>query len=118
MVRYDLRIVQLEPAVKMCRVKNSWNDLRVFFADDVQPFQWLIAEDGSIKLNDFNRAEFMLYDEEHKQYCKYKNGVGPGDVSIMNLLVRFSLLSFRFACVAYSPLAVPCSGRIPRQTTG
>lgn len=47
--------------------------------DDVQPFQWLVAEDGNIKLNDFNRAEFMLYDEGHGEYCKYRNGVGPGD---------------------------------------
>ena len=72
----------------------------VIIHDDVQPFQWLIADDGHIKVNDFNRAEvsfyayryrclsfssltlfqFMLYDEEHGEYCKYKNGVGPGDV--------------------------------------
>jgi len=25
--------------------------------DDVQLFQWLIADDGHIKMNDFNRAE-------------------------------------------------------------
>ena len=26
----------------------------------------------------------MLYDEEHGEYCKYKNGVGPGDVSTVS----------------------------------
>eukprot|EP00977_Amphora_coffeiformis_P000909 scaffold190_cov171-Amphora_coffeaeformis.AAC.34 len=51
----------------------------VIVHDDVQLFQWLIADDGHIKMNDFNRAEFMVYDEEHKEYCQYKNGVGPGD---------------------------------------
>ena len=29
----------------------------VIVHDDVQPFQWLIADDGHIKINDFNRAE-------------------------------------------------------------
>lgn len=78
----------------------------VIVHDDVQTLQWLIADDGHIKMNDFNRAEvgrsdwlpnqcftlppshtdlnhkFMLYDEEHGMYCRYKNGPGPGDVSV------------------------------------
>jgi len=34
-----------------------------------------------VKLNDFNRAEFMLWDEEEKEYCKYGEGYGQGNVS-------------------------------------
>ena len=41
----------------------------------------MIKEDGTVKLGDFNRAEFMLYDEENGEYCKYRNGPGNGDVS-------------------------------------
>lgn len=51
------------------------------FADDIRLYQWLIADDGNIRLNDFNRAEFMLYDEDAGEYCRYQNGVGPGSVS-------------------------------------
>lgn len=32
-----------------------------------------------IKLNDFNRAEIMLWDEENQEYCKYRNNPGMGD---------------------------------------
>lgn len=59
----------------------------LFCLDDVQAVQWLITEDGNVKLNDFNRAEFMLYDEEHGEYCKYKNGPGPGPVSTDSAVV-------------------------------
>ena len=96
----------------------------VIVHDDVQPFQWLIAEDGHIKMNDFNRAEvstaillelyhdllysmlclqFMLYDEEHGEYCKYKNGVGPGDVSI---IASISTISEFIQLTIYSPFIV------------
>jgi serine/threonine protein kinase len=51
--------------------------------DDVQLPQFMVASDGRLKLGDFNRAEFILYDEEHGNYCKYKNGEGPGDVSMI-----------------------------------
>lgn len=32
-----------------------------------------------LKFNDFNRAEAMLWDEEHQEYCKYERGQGGGD---------------------------------------
>jgi serine/threonine protein kinase len=50
--------------------------------NDVQLAQFLFSADKSIlKLNDFNRAEFMLWDDEHQEYCRYKNGRGHGNVS-------------------------------------
>ena len=51
------------------------------FTDDIQLPQFMVTNDGRLKLGDFNRAEFMLYDEEHGEYCKYRNGHGHGDVS-------------------------------------
>ena len=41
----------------------------------------MVKSDGNLKLGDFNRGEFPLYDEENGEYCKYLNGHGHGDVS-------------------------------------
>jgi serine/threonine protein kinase len=49
--------------------------------DDIQPSQFLHTKDGVLKLNDFNRAELLLWDEEHQEYCRYRNGPGQGTVS-------------------------------------
>ena len=59
----------------------------VIVHDDIQLCQYLwTQEDGiSVKLNDFNRAEIMLWDEEGQKYCRYKNGRGHGDVSVHGL---------------------------------
>jgi len=46
----------------------------VIVHDDIQLSQFLINSEGKLKLNDFNRAEVMLYDAKHKQYCRYRNG--------------------------------------------
>lgn len=51
----------------------------VIIHDDIQLAQFLFRPDGSLVLNDFNRAEAMLYDEEKGEYCKYTNGPGGGD---------------------------------------
>eukprot|EP00536_Pseudo-nitzschia_multiseries_P008451 jgi/Psemu1/257255/estExt_Genewise1Plus.C_2140069 len=32
-----------------------------------------------VVLNDFNRAEFMLWDEDEEEYCTYKEGFGAGN---------------------------------------
>lgn len=53
--------------------------------NDIQLGQWLMTSDGSSSeryltaLNDFNRAEILMYDEEHEHYCRYRNGPGNGD---------------------------------------
>ena len=56
----------------------------VIVHDDIQLCQYLWTEDNGInvKLNDFNRAEFMLFDEMNQDYCKFRNGEGHGDVSL------------------------------------
>lgn len=51
----------------------------VIVHDDIQLAQFLFAPDGRLKLNDFNRAEAMLFDEEDGSYCRYQNGKGAGD---------------------------------------
>jgi len=51
----------------------------VIVHDDIQLAQFLFAPDGRLKLNDFNRAEAMLFDEKDGSYCRYQNGKGAGD---------------------------------------
>ena len=39
------------------------------------------ADKTTLKLNDFNRAEFMLWDDKQQEYCRYGEGQGNGSVS-------------------------------------
>lgn len=54
----------------------------VIVHDDIQLSQFLVAADGSLKLNDFNRAEIMLWNQKDNEYCRYHNNPGSGDVSV------------------------------------
>ena len=49
---------KLEWALQMAEsVALMHNNLHgVIVHDDVQPFQWMIGDDGNVKANDFNRA--------------------------------------------------------------
>ncbi|KAL3935701.1 MAG: hypothetical protein SGBAC_008829 [Bacillariaceae sp.] len=52
----------------------------VIVHDDIQLSQFLLNKDKTmLKINDFNRAEFMLYDDSKQVYCKYFNGAGNGN---------------------------------------
>jgi serine/threonine protein kinase len=52
----------------------------VIVHQDIQLSQFLFDNDASrVILNDFNRAEFLLWDDNHQQYCKYTEGPGHGD---------------------------------------
>ena len=52
----------------------------VIVHQDIQLSQFLFDKTATkIILNDFNRAEFMLWDEEKNEYCKYTEGKGGGD---------------------------------------
>jgi Protein tyrosine and serine/threonine kinase len=53
----------------------------VIVHDDIQLSQYLMSPTGDLKLNDFNRAEVMLWNEKDFEYCKYRNHPGVGDVS-------------------------------------
>ena len=73
----------------------------VIVHQDVQLSQFLMNKDMTrVKLNDFNRGEFMLFDEENKEYCKYGQGKGHGNVRDLcdkysgNRVLQLSFLQF------------------------
>jgi hypothetical protein len=53
----------------------------VIVHQDIQLSQLLLTKDKTrIKLNDFNRAEFLLWDEQGQEYCQYNTGSAHGNV--------------------------------------
>jgi len=72
---------KVEMALAMAEALADLHGFRdgVMVHDDVMPSQFLYAENGKIKLNDFNRGEAMLFDEQDGTYCRYENGKGGGD---------------------------------------
>lgn len=75
---------KLQVALQMATglaVLHDFPDGRIVH-DDVMPSQFLIADDGSVKMNDFNRAEIMLWDDHAQDYCRYRNNPGQGSVSV------------------------------------
>ena len=54
--------------------------LGVIVHDDVHLGQFLVGDDGHLKLHDFNRAEIMLWNEQDQDYCRYRNNPGNGEV--------------------------------------
>ena len=65
----------------------------VIVHDDIQLSQFLLSESGKLKLNDFNRAEIMLWNERDQEYCKYRNYPGWGDVSEAIILSSYIYLA-------------------------
>ena len=60
---------------------------------DVQLSQYLLSSDGkTVKLNDFNRAEFMLWDDNKGTYCKYGEGGGNGNVILLFIYLYLNCL--------------------------
>ena len=57
----------------------------VIVHDDIYLNQFLLTEKGKVKLNDFNRAEIMLWNEKDQEYCKYRNDPGGGNVSTFDV---------------------------------
>jgi hypothetical protein len=56
----------------------------VIVHQDIQLSQLLLTKDKTrIKLNDFNRAEFLLWDEQGQEYCQYNTGSAHGNVSFI-----------------------------------
>jgi len=52
----------------------------VIVHQDVKLDQFFLNSDMTeVILNDFNRAEFMLWDEEEEEYCSYREGFGAGN---------------------------------------
>ena len=52
----------------------------VIVHDDIYLSQFLLSGEGKLKLNDFNRAEIMLWNEKDQEYCKYRNDPGGDNV--------------------------------------
>jgi serine/threonine protein kinase len=75
----DKLLIALEMAESIALLHNYPGGRIVH--DDIQLSQFLRTKNGYIKLNDFNRAEIMLWDEENQKYCKYRNDPGHGNVS-------------------------------------
>lgn len=54
----------------------------VIVHDDVHLEQFLLTKDHlHVKIQDFNRAEIMLWNNDDNEYCRYRNGPGHGLVS-------------------------------------
>lgn len=47
---------------------------------DIQLSQYLFSRDGQLKLNDFNRAEVLLWDTKKRDYCRYRVGLSYGNL--------------------------------------
>ena len=77
---------KLELALQMAECIAALHGFKdgVIVHDDIQLSQFLIGNNGQLKLNDFNRAEIMLFDAKEEVYCKYKNGGVYGNVSKEN----------------------------------
>jgi hypothetical protein len=60
---------------------------------DIHTGQFLYNLDKSLTiLNDFNRAEWMTWDDKKKDYCRHTNGGGHGTVCIVfKLELRFRM---------------------------
>lgn len=78
MAKLKLALSMVEPVAALHNYKDG-----VIIHDDIQLSQylWTDSTKTSVKLNDFNRAEVMFWDDEFQEYCKYRNGKGQGDVS-------------------------------------
>lgn len=105
-----LALSMVEPVAALHHFKDG-----VIIHDDIQLSQFLWTDDTktSVKLNDFNRAEVMLWDEEHQEYCKFRNGRAQGDVSVYGrCLPRAWFPIASFLHVGSLNLLVACSGRV------
>jgi hypothetical protein len=72
-------VVALDMAEAIAVLHGNENGMIIH--DDIQLSQYLFNADKSmIKINDFNRAEFPLFDEKSGEYCRYENGHGHGNV--------------------------------------
>jgi hypothetical protein len=92
---------KLQLALSMVEPVSALHNFRdgVIVHDDIQLSQFLWTDDTktAVKLNDFNRAEVMFWDENHQEYCRYRNGRGPGDVCNMPTFAFNCFLMFALA---------------------
>ena len=71
---------------------------------DIQLGQFLYTSDFSlVKMNDFNRAEWMLWDDAKHEYCRYTNGPGRGSVRNAVLLTELFRGLVHYRLSQYKP---------------
>ena len=72
-------IKKLEMAIELTKILATIHGHKdgVISTADVQVGQFCRGRDGFIKMLDFNRAESLLYDISHREYCRFENGVPP-----------------------------------------
>ena len=102
--KLKLALDMVKPVAALHNFKDG-----VIIHDDIQlsQFLWTDETKSAVKLNDFNRAEIMFWDEDREEYCKYRNGRGHGDVSAalaigvccFDWLRIWCLTSFLFNCL-------------------
>lgn len=86
----------------------------VIVHQDIQLSQFLLSKDTKrIKLNDFNRAEFMLWDEEGQEYCQYSSGAAHGNVSCCYTSI-FECAESTKHFLSDASLTVAVTGRVRR----
>ena len=56
------------------------NGSAIIVHDDIQLGQYLFSFENEFKLNDFNRAEVMFFNEKKQNYCTFSNGKVYGKV--------------------------------------
>jgi len=84
-VRNDLSLSEkLEMALSMAEAIADLHGFEggTIVHDDIKLDQFLMPENGTLKLGDFNRAILMQWDEEKGRYCKFRMGKSFGTVSM------------------------------------
>jgi serine/threonine protein kinase len=76
-VKLDLGVLQMAESIVFIHESSGGRIVH----NDIQLSQFLYAHDGSIKFNDFNRAEPMLWDEDKQEFCRYRNGAWEWSLS-------------------------------------
>jgi hypothetical protein len=82
----------------------------VIVHDDIHLGQYLLDDSGHLKLQDFNRAEIMLWNEEDDEYCRYRNNPGDGEVRFSRSLLYSSIEMDNLTHLPYP--TVSCSRRV------
>ena len=55
-----------------------------------------VSEEGRFRLNDFNRCRFIRWNKKLQDFCPFKVGSNPGEVSVMFHMLILCLLSTPF----------------------
>jgi len=80
---------------------------RIMIFYSIKLGQFLLTDDGHVKINDFNRAEIMLYNERDQEYCPYVTSMGggvwraPEEYSVRPLNEKIDVWSLGMFCLYF-----------------